>query len=83
MPQTLPLTVLEQRDEFIARHIGPSKTDISDMLATIGATSLDALIDQTVPASIRLPAPMPLADARPEAEALAALKTIAGKNKVN
>ena len=83
MPQTLPLSTLENRDEFIARHIGSSPADLSLMLDAIGAPSLDALIDQTVPAAIRLSAPMPLADARPEAEALAALKAIASKNKVN
>jgi glycine dehydrogenase len=83
MPQTLPLSALEQRDEFINRHIGPSPADISVMLDAIGAKSLDALIAQTVPAAIRLPAPLPLPDCRPEAEALAALKAIAGKNKIN
>jgi glycine dehydrogenase len=83
MPQTLPLSALEQRDEFISRHIGPSADDMSAMLEAIGAPSLDVLIDQTLPAAIRLPAPMPLADARPEAEALGALKAIAGKNRVN
>ncbi|MFZ4537935.1 aminomethyl-transferring glycine dehydrogenase [Propionivibrio sp.] len=87
MPQTLPLnfplSALEQRDEFIARHIGPSPADIVVMLAAIGAPSLDALIEQTVPAAIRLPAPMPLADARTEADALSAIKAIAGKNRVN
>jgi glycine dehydrogenase len=83
MPQTLSLNVLEQRDEFIARHIGSATTDISAMLAAIGAPSLDALIDQTVPAAIRLHTPLALPDARPEAEALAALKAIAGKNILN
>ena len=83
MPQTLPLTALEQRDEFIARHIGLSADDMSAMLATINAPSLDALIDQTVPPAIRLPAPMPLAAARPEAAALGALKAIAGKNRIS
>jgi glycine dehydrogenase len=83
MPQTLPLSALEQRDEFINRHIGPTPADIGAMLGAIGAQSLDALIAQTVPASIRLPAPLPLPDCRPEAEALAALKAIAGKNRVN
>ena len=53
------------------------------MLAALGVTSLDALINQTVPAAIRLPAPMPLAGPRPEAEALGALKAIARKNKIN
>jgi len=87
MPQTFslsaPLNTLEQRDEFISRHIGPSADEQAAMLEVIGAPSLDALIDQTVPAAIRLPAPLPLADARPETEALAALKTIAGKNTIN
>ncbi|MEI7611782.1 MAG: aminomethyl-transferring glycine dehydrogenase [Betaproteobacteria bacterium] len=83
MPQPLSLTSLEQRDEFISRHIGSNDADLQAMLNAIGAPNLDALIDQTVPAAIRLPAPMPLPDARPEAEALAALKAIAGKNKVN
>jgi glycine dehydrogenase len=83
MPQTLPLSILEQRDEFISRHIGPSAEDLATMLAAVGASSLDELIAQTVPAAIRLPAPMPLADARPEAEALAALKAIAGRNRIN
>jgi glycine dehydrogenase len=83
MPNTLPLSALEQRDAFIARHIGPCPSEIAAMLATIGADSLDQLIDQTVPAAIRLPAPLPLAAARPEHEALAALKKLAEKNRIN
>jgi glycine dehydrogenase len=83
MPQNLSLTALEQRDEFIARHIGSPSEELDAMLDAIGAPNLDTLIDQTVPPAIRLPAPMPLADARPEAEALAVLKTIASKNKIN
>ena len=83
MPQTQPLSALEQRDEFINRHLGPSPADIGAMLTAVGAISLDALIEQTVPAAIRLPAPLPLPAARPEAEALAALRAIAGKNKIN
>ena len=83
MPLTLPLSALEQRDEFISRHIGPSPNDIPAMLEAIGAPTLDALIDQTVPSAIRLPAPLALAEPCPEAEALAALKVIAGKNRIN
>lgn len=82
MPQNLPLSALEQRDEFINRHLGSNPTDTDAMLAAVGAESLDALIAQTVPAAIRLPAPLPLPDSRPEAEALAVLKVIAGKNRV-
>jgi glycine dehydrogenase len=83
MPNAQTLSALEQRDEFIARHIGPCPSEIAAMLATIGASSLDQLIDQTVPAAIRLPAPLALAGARTENEALGALKAIAGKNRVN
>ena len=76
-----PLAALEQRDEFIARHLGPSPADVTEMLAAIDAPSLAALIDETVPAAIRR-APLALPEPRPEAEALAALKAIAGKNVI-
>ncbi|HJV94098.1 MAG TPA: aminomethyl-transferring glycine dehydrogenase [Azonexus sp.] len=83
MPLNQPLSALEQRDEFIARHIGPCPTEMAAMLAAIGADSLDQLIDQTVPAAIRLPADLPLPAPRREHEALADLKAIASKNVVN
>ena len=79
---TAPLSALEQRDEFIHRHIGPNADETAAMLAALGAPSLDALIDQTVPAAIRLPAPLPLASAQREHDALARLKGIAAKNVV-
>jgi len=83
MPLNQPLSVLEQHDEFIARHIGPCATEMATMLAAIGADSLEQLIDQTVPAAIRLPADLPLPAPRREHEALADLKAIASKNVVN
>ena len=67
----LPLSALEQHDEFIERHIGPCAAETQDMLAAIGATSLDQLIDQTVPAAIRLPADLPLPAPRREHQARA------------
>jgi glycine dehydrogenase len=79
----LPLSALEQHDEFIGRHIGPCASEMAAMLAAIGADSLDQLIDQTVPAAIRLPADLPLPAPRREHEALADLKAIASKNVVN
>ncbi len=82
MPLHTPLSALEQHDEFIGRHIGPCATEMSQMLADIGAASLDQLIDQTVPAAIRLPADLPLPAPRREHEALADLKAIASKNVV-
>jgi len=80
LPPHLPLFALEQRDEFLARHIGHDGYEMAAMLAAIGAPSLDRLIDETVPAAIRLPAPLPLPGPRREHEALAALKAIAAKN---
>ena len=83
MPLNQPLSALEQRDEFITRHVGPCPTEIAEMLATIGAASLDDLIDQTVPAAIRLPADLPQPPPQREHEALATLKAIARKNVIN
>ncbi|MCK6406341.1 MAG: aminomethyl-transferring glycine dehydrogenase [Rhodocyclaceae bacterium] len=76
------LSALEQRDEFIHRHIGPDANEQAVMLTAIGAGSLDALIDQTVPAGIRLPAPLPLAAPLREHEALARIKALAAKNVI-
>lgn len=70
-------------EEFINRHIGPSEEDIKTLLAAVGATSLDDLTQQTVPASILKSTPLNLKPAQSEAESLARLKAIAGKNIVN
>ncbi len=83
MPYSQPLSALEQQDEFVGRHIGPCAGEIAAMLATVGASSLEQLIDETIPAAIRLPADLPLPDPLREHEALAALKAIAGRNRVN
>jgi glycine dehydrogenase len=74
------LSDLEARDAFIARHVGPNPAEQAEMLHALGVASLDALIDQTVPAGIRLAAPLPIAGPAPEEEALADLKQIASKN---
>jgi glycine dehydrogenase len=83
MPLNQPLSALEQHDEFIDRHIGPCASEMAAMLAAIGADSLEQLIDQTVPAAIRLPADLPLPAPRREHEALADLKAMASKNVIN
>ncbi len=83
MPNTRSLLDLEQGDEFLARHIGPNAHEMAAMLAAIGADSLDQLIEQTVPAAIRLPAPLALPPAQREHEALARLKAIAAQNVVH
>ena len=73
-----PLAQLTSHDEFIARHIGPSPDDLVRMLDVLGVASLDELLDQTVPASIRIDHPLDLPPARSETEVLAALRTLAG-----
>ncbi|WP_028867253.1 aminomethyl-transferring glycine dehydrogenase [Psychromonas arctica] len=77
------LDLLSDQQEFATRHNGPNPAQQKRMLDTIGATSLDQLIDQTVPAAIRLPKKLNLAEAQSESDMLASLKTIAEKNVVN
>jgi glycine dehydrogenase len=48
----------QQQNEFLHRHIGPNETEAAAMLKTIGANSLEDLIQQTVPDAIRLQAPL-------------------------
>jgi len=76
------LCALEQANAFVARHIGPSPDDQAAMLAVLGHPSRAALMDAIVPSAIRRKAPLALPGAMTEAEALARLKGIAGRNKV-
>src|SRR3546814_2986197 len=52
------------------------------MLASVGAASLDALVDQTVPAAIRQRAPLGFGPGMIETEVLARLRAVASRNKV-
>jgi glycine dehydrogenase len=73
---------LKPIDYFAPRHIGPSPEDTTAMLDAVGAASLDALIDEAIPASIRLNRPLNLPDAETESEYLTRLKSIARRNEV-
>ncbi|HEU0120259.1 MAG TPA: aminomethyl-transferring glycine dehydrogenase [Bryobacteraceae bacterium] len=68
--------------DFASRHIGPSPADVSAMLAALGLPSLDALIDQTVPASIRHSRPLDHGPALSEVEVLEHMRGIAAKNQI-
>ena len=71
--------------EFALRHIGPEASARRHMLDALGYASLDALIDDVVPAAIRRRDEMPLGQfAAPLSEvgALAALRERAQKNQV-
>ena len=76
------LVSLENPGEFIARHIGITPEEERKMLAVVGETSRQALIDSIVPRSIARSKPMDLPPAISEADALSELKQIAAKNKL-
>ncbi|MEY8830359.1 aminomethyl-transferring glycine dehydrogenase [Sedimentitalea sp. XS_ASV28] len=64
------------------RHIGPSPQEMDEMLATVGAESIDALIDDTVPKGIRQKDKLDFGRAKSERELLHHMRLTAGKNKV-
>lgn len=67
---------------FASRHIGPRERDLEQMLKAIGVRSLDQLIDETIPQSIRLKSAPTLGSALSENDFLEDLRSIARKNKV-
>lgn len=67
---------------FADRHIGVDEQQIQQMLQVLGLTSLDELIDQTVPPAIRLNRPLKLPIAQSESAALKKLKAIASQNQI-
>jgi glycine dehydrogenase len=73
---------LAHPDVFERRHIGPSREDQARMLETLGVASLDALVAETVPASIRIEQPLKLPAAITESALLAEAAKLAAMNKV-
>ena len=69
-------------EKFSSRHIGPDSAERDAMLQAVGAKSLDALIDETIPARIRLAQPLQLPEGESEYEYLRDLRRIAAKNQV-
>ena len=78
-----PLIELENHQDFIQRHIGPTPAQQQEMAQAIGFDSLDALIDATVPANIRKQTPMDLPGASTEQAVIARLHEHAKLNVVN
>lgn len=72
---------LRSTDRFADRHIGPSDSDIREMLDVIGVDSLDALIDETVPASIRMDGNLDLPEALTETALLDRARQLANRNE--
>ncbi|MBP6606954.1 MAG: glycine dehydrogenase (aminomethyl-transferring), partial [Nitrospira sp.] len=73
---------LEPNDTFVPRHIGPTDSDIQEMLATLSLPSLDALVESTVPSDIRLQTSLTVPSPRGEQQVLAELRGLAGQNQV-
>lgn len=69
-------------DQFANRHIGPNEAELKEMLEVIGVESLDQLIDETVPGTIRSEKPLDIPEAMTEYEYLRELKDTAQLNKV-
>src|ERR1700744_4526894 len=76
---TMPL---EHPDTFVRRHIGPSTEDQAKMLKAMGVTSLDTLVGETVPKSIRLSRGLDLGPGMTEAALLESARTLGQKNDV-
>ncbi|WP_439106016.1 aminomethyl-transferring glycine dehydrogenase [Congregibacter sp.] len=76
------LTTLEGHDEFLARHIGPSAAQQSEMALAAGYDSVESLIDATVPSNIRLSNPMALDGPQREVDVIARLKAMAEQNRI-
>jgi glycine dehydrogenase len=72
----------QQPREFWERHIGPNEQETEQMLQTIGAASMDELIDKTVPKAIRLKKNLDVAGPMSEYEYLNELRKTAARNKV-
>ena len=68
--------------KFVNRHVGIADEEIPGMLETIGVNSLDELIDQTIPANIRLKEPLNLPEAMTEREFAEHIAELASKNEV-
>src|SRR5690606_13637916 len=71
-----------RKEKFESRHIGPDQSEIREMLDAVKAESLDKLVEETIPAGIRLTKKMELDEPVSEYRFIENLKKLAGKNKV-
>ncbi len=70
-------------EPFQSRHIGPDAGEAAAMLDTIGAASMETLIDEAIPSRIRLTTPLNLPAGQPEHEYLRSLRGVAAKNQLH
>ena len=69
------------KENFSRRHIGPSTSELSDMLKIIGVKSIEELLTQTIPEKIRLKSDLDIPDAISEMEFLKEIKKFSSLNK--
>ncbi|MBX3102493.1 MAG: aminomethyl-transferring glycine dehydrogenase [Bacteroidetes bacterium] len=69
-------------DVFASRHIGPDAAETQEMLRTVGAASLDQLVEETIPSGIRLQKAIEIGRPMTEPELLAHMKDLAGQNQL-
>jgi glycine dehydrogenase len=74
--------LLQPADRFVKRHIGPRSKDVTHMLHTLGLASLDELIEEAVPANIRMQGHLDLERPRSESAVLRDIRHLAEQNKV-
>src|SRR5450759_178354 len=72
----------KQANEFAERHIGPNEQETAEMLQEIGVSSLEELINKTIPTAIQIKGDLDITPAMSEFEYLTEFKKIAAKNKV-
>ncbi len=72
----------KQHDSFIPRHIGPSQSNIDEMLHYLGLNSLDELVKQTIPKSILCKKPLKFGENISEFDLAKIAQEIAAKNKI-
>jgi glycine dehydrogenase len=73
---------LDSEERFLHRHLGPRQTDVAAMLGTLNVATLDELIDQALPQSIRTREPLQIGDPVDEYALQQQLKAIAARNEV-
>ncbi len=69
------------KENFSRRHIGPSTSELNNMLQTIGVNSIEDLLSQTIPDKIRLKTDLNIPDAISEMEFLKEIKKFSSLNK--
>ncbi|MCC6214292.1 MAG: aminomethyl-transferring glycine dehydrogenase [Polyangiaceae bacterium] len=67
---------------FVSRHVGPREADVAKMLTALGLSSLEELVEQTVPADIRLDRALAIEPAASEQAALEELRALASRNRL-